>query len=685
MHDVAKRTLALAVATGGLLITGAAPALSAVSHHPEDKGAAPGRGQSETGRPARDGAAIPVGGATTAEQHAHGRPGGTRHSSPMLPAAPEAHRAPAEHPRPGAQAPAAGRHAGPDERRAPAAGRHAAPTASGRHAAPAHAAKNELPAQRAASRPAAAPRDAVPAAVPAAAPAVALLGGGAGVGGGLLQDNMVEIPIHAPVNLCGLLVTVVGTHATDTGQTCVNDITVGGGASTMASGATADDAGIASGNVVEVPVSVPVNGCGDIVEALSVGDATQGILCSNAGTGGSFAHAAASTADSPGFVNGNIVQVPVDVPVNVCGVTANVIGFSNKASAISCMNGDAATLPTPGALAAGVTSDSPGVANANIVQVPIAAPISVCGDSVNIVGVGNSTTGSTCANNVPGGSTAAGAAIDNQGAASGNLVQLPVNIPAEVCGITASVAGVSNQATGNACLGEGGVPGSTASGMTTGETGLINGNVFQGSADNPVLVCGDAAGAVDVRGASGAQVCANGTPPVPTPAVFPPPGPPADQPPPVTPPTTLPPPVTPPTTVPPPVNPPSTLPPPVTPPSHAAAPGEPRVTAAGRPASGRPASGRPAAGQPAAGHAPAEPAAGRPAPAGDAADVGHAARRLDAAPGVDAAGGRPGAAAHRRRGPGPGRGRRGRAAGGRGCRHLRPAPVRLRELNASHG
>ncbi|NUP50026.1 MAG: hypothetical protein HOW97_22350, partial [Catenulispora sp.] len=39
MHDVTKRGLALAVATGGLLITGAAPALSAV-HHPEHQDAA---------------------------------------------------------------------------------------------------------------------------------------------------------------------------------------------------------------------------------------------------------------------------------------------------------------------------------------------------------------------------------------------------------------------------------------------------------------------------------------------------------------------------------------------------------------------------------------------------------------------------------------------------------------------
>ncbi|KIF01834.1 chaplin [Streptomyces sp. NPDC093801] len=53
------------------------------------------------------------------------------------------------------------------------------------------------------------------------------------------------------------------------------------------------------------------------------------------GAGVSSAHGGASAEgealNSPGVVSGNLVQVPVHVPVNVVGNTANVIGLLNGA------------------------------------------------------------------------------------------------------------------------------------------------------------------------------------------------------------------------------------------------------------------------------------------------------------------------------------------------------------------
>ncbi|MFJ8214653.1 chaplin [Streptomyces sp. NPDC096033] len=53
------------------------------------------------------------------------------------------------------------------------------------------------------------------------------------------------------------------------------------------------------------------------------------------GAGVSSAHGGASAegeaVGSPGVVSGNLVQVPVHVPVNVVGNTANVIGLLNGA------------------------------------------------------------------------------------------------------------------------------------------------------------------------------------------------------------------------------------------------------------------------------------------------------------------------------------------------------------------
>ncbi|MEH1776822.1 MAG: chaplin [Nostoc sp.] len=41
---------------------------------------------------------------------------------------------------------------------------------------------------------------------------------------------------------------------------------------------------------------------------------------------------------SPGVISGNVIQVPVHVPINVCGNTINVIGLLNPAFGNTCVN-----------------------------------------------------------------------------------------------------------------------------------------------------------------------------------------------------------------------------------------------------------------------------------------------------------------------------------------------------------
>ncbi|AKG42177.1 chaplin [Streptomyces sp. JH002] len=43
------------------------------------------------------------------------------------------------------------------------------------------------------------------------------------------------------------------------------------------------------------------------------------------------ASAKAGAVHSPGVISGNIVQIPVDVPINIVGNTVNVIGILNPA------------------------------------------------------------------------------------------------------------------------------------------------------------------------------------------------------------------------------------------------------------------------------------------------------------------------------------------------------------------
>lgn len=160
--------------------------------------------------------------------------------------------------------------------------------------------------------------------------------------------------------------------------------------------------------------------------------AAGGVLALSGG-GAAFADATASggAENSPGVASGNSVQVPVHVPVNLCGNTVDAAGLLNPAFGNTCVNdggsdsrhekqgtdgeqspqgGEEATphqgdeaAPhqgggSGGSTAEGVAKGSPGVASGNQVQVPVEVPVNACGNSVNIIGLLNPTFGNECVN-----------------------------------------------------------------------------------------------------------------------------------------------------------------------------------------------------------------------------------------------------------------------------------------------
>ncbi|MFC8534132.1 chaplin [Streptomyces sp. NPDC057249] len=158
--------------------------------------------------------------------------------------------------------------------------------------------------------------------------------------------------------------------------------------------------------------------------------------------GGGYAHADAGAAggasNSPGVISGNSVQIPVHVPVNVCGNSVSVVGLLNPAVGNACGNGsdgasagrhDSASGTSGshaghraaddhargantgtgkhravrggnggGATAQGITQGSPGVLSGNQIQAPIDIPVNVCGNSIDVVGLLNPAIGNTCEN-----------------------------------------------------------------------------------------------------------------------------------------------------------------------------------------------------------------------------------------------------------------------------------------------
>ncbi|MGW7098700.1 chaplin [Streptomyces sp. NPDC054838] len=63
------------------------------------------------------------------------------------------------------------------------------------------------------------------------------------------------------------------------------------------------------------------------------------IVMGPAGLASADAGAEGAAVGSPGVLSGNMAQVPVHVPVNVCGNSVNVIGLLNPAFGNTCVNG----------------------------------------------------------------------------------------------------------------------------------------------------------------------------------------------------------------------------------------------------------------------------------------------------------------------------------------------------------
>ncbi|POX41962.1 hypothetical protein C3486_07005 [Streptomyces sp. Ru73] len=131
---------------------------------------------------------------------------------------------------------------------------------------------------------------------------------------GVLSGNTVEAPVELPANACGNGVDVIGALNPSFGNGCASD---GGGHDRPAQGAHQERSALSGG--------------GDTGSTTrSGGDDRTG------GGNGGGASAAGSAQNSPGVGSGNNAQAPVDVPVNACGNTVDVVGLLNPVFGNHC-------------------------------------------------------------------------------------------------------------------------------------------------------------------------------------------------------------------------------------------------------------------------------------------------------------------------------------------------------------
>lgn len=246
-------------------------------------------------------------------------------------------------------------------------------------------------------------------------------GGNTADDNGFLSSNLGTVPVSTPVQLFGIGGAFIGQgHGEAT-----NDTTSTAGGNIHGSG----PAGAGAGNLIEVPVSLPVQGHG-------VGGALGGI-----GTGwadnltDSTAGGDASTDGKAGAIAGNIVKAPVAGAATVFadGIAGAALGHGGGTNDVtSTSGGDAVTNGDAGAIAG------------NIIGVDPLAVAQVFGDAVSVVGVSSGDGANHTVVTNAGDDTTSGV----EGALSGDILDLPVTAVAQVFGDAVAVAGVAD-AVGN--------------------------------------------------------------------------------------------------------------------------------------------------------------------------------------------------------------------------------------------
>ncbi|MBS2963287.1 chaplin, partial [Actinocrinis puniceicyclus] len=125
----------------------------------------------------------------------------------------------------------------------------------------------------------------------------------------------------------------------------------GAHADTTAAGETSLSHGVASGNLIQIPINAPVNVCGNQAGLVSAGDGDQGSTCATGGGSTSATGGSSGSSGSSGTASGDVIQIPVNIPVNVCGNQVTALDLLDSVTGSSCANGgpvDTATaLPSP--------------------------------------------------------------------------------------------------------------------------------------------------------------------------------------------------------------------------------------------------------------------------------------------------------------------------------------------------
>ncbi|WP_306214787.1 chaplin family protein [Actinoplanes sp. RD1] len=146
--------------------------------------------------------------------------------------------------------------------------------------------------------------------------------------GGVLSGNNTSVPVTAPINICGNGVGILGFG--DGRGACANYVEGAGNGRQVSAG----NRGIGSGNNTSIPVFAPINVNGNAVgNGEGRGAGKNDIENGRRGNGGDRDQL---SVGNRGILSGNNTSVPITAPINICGNGIGLLGYGEGAG--SCLN-----------------------------------------------------------------------------------------------------------------------------------------------------------------------------------------------------------------------------------------------------------------------------------------------------------------------------------------------------------
>lgn len=159
-----------------------------------------------------------------------------------------------------------------------------------------------------------------------------------------------------------------------------------------------------------------------MIKQIIITAATGGcLLMAGAGLASADTGAQGASAGSPGTLPGPLAQAPAATATDVCGATlhaagllqpllGNLCGSTGHGPADRSVTGHGAAdrsvtghgpADRSATDATGTARHSAGAASGNVIQLPIQTPVNACGNTVNILGLLNPAGGNGCRNDLP--------------------------------------------------------------------------------------------------------------------------------------------------------------------------------------------------------------------------------------------------------------------------------------------